>query len=86
MHTERAQLLGIDWDGPIADADDEEEVSVPITLCPISEEDFEDLQSAIPSNASSDMHGIDHYISILSYVRDHFSLYSSLSITKSLNM
>jgi hypothetical protein len=73
---EEAQMYGIDWDGPIPDHEDEVDwVTVPDCRCPLSAEDYDDLEHAISPTAASSNYGIDLYLSVVRFVEDKLSDY-----------
>ena len=75
MVQEEAQLYGIDWDGPMPDFEDEEvdHVTVPECLCPISPDDYDELEQTISPSATSSNYGIDLYSSAVAFVEEKLS-------------
>lgn len=67
---EDAILYGIDWDGPISDSDEANQVSVPEVRNPLAGNDYEELCTAVSTNNNSDCYGIDIYIRVLQFVHD----------------
>ena len=61
-------LYGIDWNGPLPDAEELEQVVVTNTLNPLQEHDFEQLQRVISPIGPSDCQGVDLYIRTLEFV------------------
>lgn len=61
-------LYGIDWSGPLPDAEELEQVEVTNTINPLEEQDFMQLQRIISPTGLSDCHGIDLYIRTLEFV------------------
>ena len=64
---EDASIFGIDWNGPLSDEDDSQ-VSVPHTHCPLSQDQFVSLQSRVSPLGDSENHGIDLYLQTLTFV------------------
>lgn len=65
-----AILYGIDWDGPIPDSNEADQVSVPEVRNPLAHSDYEELCAAVSGNCESDCYGVDIYISVLQFVHD----------------
>lgn len=63
-----ASLYGIDWNGPLPDAEELEQVEVINTVNPLQERDFLQLQSVISPIGPSDCQGVDLYIRTLEFV------------------
>ena len=61
-------LYGIDWNGPLPDAEELEQVEVTNTINPLQERDFEQLQRTISPIGLSDCQGVDLYIRTLEFV------------------
>ena len=59
-----AILYGIDWDGPITDSDEADQVSVPEIRNPLTHSDYEEVCAAVSANWESDCYEVDIYISI----------------------
>lgn len=60
---------GIDWDGPVPAGEDDEHVTVPPTIQPLSAQDYQELLVAIDPLAESSDHGIDLFLQCYSFVR-----------------
>ena len=63
-----SSLYGIDWNGPLSDAEDLEQVEVTQTANPLRELDFRHLQTTISPISASDCQGVDFYIRTLEFV------------------
>ena len=61
-------LYGIDWNGPLPDAEELEQVQVTNTINPLQERDLVQLQSVISPIGPSDCQGVDLYIRTLEFV------------------
>lgn len=61
------ELYGIDWDGPVS-PEDHQRVEVPATVCPLSNDKFEELQQQVNPLCSSDQCGTDLYAKTLDFV------------------
>ena len=61
-------LYGIDWNGPLPDAEELELVEVTNTINPLQERDFVQLQRVISPIGPSDCQGVDLYIRTLEFV------------------
>lgn len=61
-------LYGIDWNGPLPDAEELEQVEVTNTVNPLQEHDFLQLQRTISPISWSDYQGVDLYIQTLEFV------------------
>ena len=59
-------LYGIDWNGPIPDAEDQ--VTVDDTLNPLQEAEFLQLQATISPVDDSECHGVDLFLRCLQFV------------------
>ena len=53
---------GIDWEGPLAQGDSNEELVVPDVANPLSNRDFDDLLEHVNPLAHDEGYGIDLYI------------------------
>lgn len=58
----------MDWDGPISLEDDEDAVVVPECVCPVREDQFDELCSLVSPLSSTSNYGIDLYQSVLQFV------------------
>ena len=58
---------GIDWDGPLPDAEEAGSVEVPRIPNPLGREDMEELEYTICPTAFSEDYGIDVYSRTLQY-------------------
>ena len=68
-HQEGVPHYGIDWTGPLSEDGDEDCIAVPVTNCPLSSRDFNELQHIVnPLDLSSDC-GIDIYLATMEFVR-----------------
>lgn len=68
------QEYGIDWDGPIPLTDDDaDQVTVPECECPLTEEQFTQLQDTILPLESSDNYGIDLFNAVVEHVQANIS-------------
>ena len=67
---EDAVLYGIDWDGPITDSDEGDQVTVSEVRNPLADSDYEELRTAVSANDNSDCYGVDIYIRVLQFVHD----------------
>ena len=63
-------LYGIDWDGPITDSDEADQVTVSEVHNPLADSDYEELRTAVAANDYSDCYGVDEYIRVLQFVHD----------------
>jgi hypothetical protein len=63
-----SSLYGIDWNGPLPDAEELEQVEVTNTVNPLQERDFVQLQGVISPIGPSDCQGVDLYIRTLEFV------------------
>ena len=70
---EDAILYGIDWDGPIPDSDEFDQVNVSEIHNPLTDSDYEELCRAVSVNSNSDCYGVDIYIRVLQFVHDKLS-------------
>ncbi len=61
-------MYGIDWNGPLSDEDDFEQVGVVNTCNPLGPIDFAQLQGTIDPLGTSETMGIDIYIRTLQFV------------------
>lgn len=58
----------MDWEGPPpSDGDESDTVAIPVTTCPLSQTDMEELQSLYRPLTSSDDFGIDVYVNVLEF-------------------
>lgn len=68
---ENAQGHGIDWEGPLPQEENEaDQVEVPPCECPLTEEQYRQLQDNIPPLAESPNYGIDLYLDCLSFIEN----------------
>ena len=66
---------GVDWDGPPpSDGDDSNMVVVPVTACPLSQRDMEELQSLYNPLTSSDDFAVDVYVNVLEFTVSKLTL------------
>ena len=70
------QHYGIDWNGPMPDCEEEvDQVVVPECDCPLSPEDYDDLECSISPSAASSNYGIDLYTSAVTFVEAKMTQY-----------
>ena len=62
---------GIDWTGPMPDNDDDSEIHVPDTCCPLSAWSFDMLCQQIDPLASCNDYAIEFYLSCCRFVQSH---------------
>lgn len=62
-----ASLYGIDWNGPLPDAEELEQVEVINTVNPLQERDFLQLQSVISPIRPSDCQGVVIFFSTYNF-------------------
>ena len=60
--------FGVDWDGPLCDEDEANQVQVEPINNPLQNNDYLQLKSTIFPLSDSDCHGIDLYIRVLEFV------------------
>lgn len=66
---ENLENFGIDWNGPVSyDDDDFDRVCVPHEECPLLEEEYEELKTAINPLADSCCYGTDLYLQTVEFV------------------
>ena len=69
-------MYGINWEGPILDHEDEVDwVTLPDCRCPLSVEDYDDLEHAISPTVVSSNYGMDLYLTVVRFVEDKLSDY-----------
>lgn len=61
---------GIDWEGPLPQADSTEGVAVPEIPNPLSSRDFDDLLEQVNPLAHDEGYGIDLYIHACTFVTE----------------
>lgn len=65
----------MDWEGPLPAEDIQECVIVPPVLCPLSEEDFHNLQQTIPNDVhhtnGDGSFGLNTYARVRAFVQGH---------------
>lgn len=59
---EEAAMYGIDWDGPIAENTNENNLEVPNIPCPLLDTDLDDLKENINPLRESSFQGVDIYL------------------------
>ena len=59
--------LGIDWDGPISESD-EDEVNMVDVIYPLSEQDYLELENTVAPLSNSSCYGVDIYLNTLNFV------------------
>lgn len=65
---------GIDWDGPLVlEEDDAEQVTVPESTCPLTEEEYRILEDTVSPLAESQTYGLDLYSDAVCLVQDMVS-------------
>ena len=65
-------FFGIDWDGPIPEAEDEDNaVDVPDVENPLRNQDFQHLQATVPPTVHSDYFGVDIYLEVIEFLNNH---------------
>ncbi len=64
----QSSLYGVDWNGPLPDAEELQRVEVTTTLNPLEERDYMQLKQMISPIGPSDCHGVDIYIRTLEFV------------------
>lgn len=65
---ENAIWYGVDWDGPLCDEDEADQVQVEQINNPLQDNDYSQLTSTILPMSDSNSHGVDLYIRVLEYV------------------
>lgn len=60
----------MDWDGPLCDEDEVDQVQVEPTNNPLKDSDYLQLISTILPMSDSNCYGVDLYIRVLEYVHD----------------
>lgn len=74
LHLQHIQDHGIDWDGPLQDDDmDVEQVIIPESHSPLTEEHYSTLQDTLSPLSESEDYGIDLYIAAMSLVEHMLS-------------
>jgi len=65
---------GIDWDGPLVlEEGDAEQVTVPESTCPLTEEEYRILEKTVSPLAESQTYGLDLYSDAVCLVQDMVS-------------
>ena len=59
--------FGVDWEGPVNTCG-EEEITIPETVCPLEDADFEELKHSIQPLSHSTEYGIDLYERTVQFV------------------
>lgn len=68
---ESAEHYGIDWDGPLPqEYQDADQVDVPQSQCPLTEDQYDQLQSNVSPLAESSNYGIDLFLECVSFVEN----------------
>ena len=67
---EDAILYGIDWDGPITDSDEADQVTVSEVHNLLADSNYEELCTTVSANDNSNCYGVDIYIRLLQFIHD----------------
>lgn len=62
-------FYGIDWNGPVS-YDDDEDVNVSQTFCPLQDIQMEELKQVVVPLAHSANYGLDLYLATLSFIQN----------------
>ena len=71
LHTQEqddVKNFGIDWNGPITEDEDDNQVDVPEVENPLLDRDLQLLQATISPTAQSDCFGVDLYLQVVEFV------------------
>lgn len=63
-------MYGIDWDGPIAENTNENNLEVPNIPCPLLDTDLDDLKENINPLRESSFQGVDIYLETVEFVEE----------------
>ena len=65
---EDTTLYGVDWNGPLPDAEEVDQVDVTETMNPLQEHDYLQLQDMVSPISESDCFGVDLFLRVLEFV------------------
>ena len=65
---EDTTLYGVDWNGPLPDAEEIDQVDVTETMNPLQEYDYLQLQDTVSPISESDCFGVDLFLRVLEFV------------------
>ena len=61
-------FFGIDWNGPLVDMEDEDQIHVPAITNPLTEEAYRELCQTVSPLGHSNSMGVDIYINVSDFI------------------